>query len=170
MFSQYKKGTFSLNYEESISEDHQTYLLENLICNVNSDYIKQLLINGDAELVCIVECPSTMIRRKYVLPLTPVDIKIPLSDLNGKVEISAFVIAKKDIYYSSSDFLEDYEGYSFTIEQHDIIAADDGYVNTIDFDDNDDNKKSSIFSGRNFEANARPFKKSPIDGTLKTFK
>lgn len=146
LYSQYKNSKFRFDYTEEISEDHQFYILKDLHCELTEEKIIGYIKEGKAEIVCIVESPSTMYRKKFVLPLETSTIRIPLTDLNNKVNVSAFVIAKEDIDdYYSNDFLDDYEGITFSIEKHDIIAADDGYVNTIDFDDIDDNQKNSIF-------------------------
>lgn len=146
VYSQYKKSIFALHYDEEISEDKQYYILNNLHCELDNPMLIDLINAGKAEIACIIECASTMFRKKYVLGMQPAVIKIPLSDLNRKVYVSAFVVAKEDIDdYYSSDFLEDYGDISFSIEKHDILAADDGYINNVEFDDPDDNKKSSIF-------------------------
>lgn len=146
LYSQFENSAFSLQYDEEISEDNQYYLLNNLKCNLTDKNLIDLISAGKAEISVIVECPSTMIRQRYIIPLTSVTIKIPLTDLNGKVNVSAFVAAKEDIHdYKSEDFIDDYEHYSFEIEKHDILAADDGYINNIDFNDQDDDKHSSIF-------------------------
>ena len=47
--------------------------------------------------------------------------------------------------FMDSDFLEDYAGYSFKLDKNDIIAIDDGYTTSIDYDENIDKKVSSIF-------------------------
>ncbi|MBR5341632.1 MAG: hypothetical protein IK151_06880 [Erysipelotrichaceae bacterium] len=146
VYSQYKESSFSLSYEDGISEDKQFYELNNLYCDINSDLLTRLIKDDKAEIVCVIECPSTMFRQKYILPLEGMDLSIPLTDLNNKVNVSAFVVAKEEINnYQSDDFLSGYEDISFTIEKHDILAADDGFVNTIDFDDFEDNKQKSIF-------------------------
>ena len=146
VYSQYKESSFSLSYDENISDDKQFYELNNLHCEIDSNLLVGLIKEGKAEIICIVECPSTMFRQKYSLPLEGMDLVIPLADLNNKVNVSSFVIAKEDINdFHSDDFLNGYEGISFSIEKYDILAADDGYVNTIDFDNFEDNKQKSIF-------------------------
>lgn len=146
VYSQYKESSFSLSYDENISDDKQFYELNNLHCEIDSNLLVGLIKEGKAEIICIVECPSTMFRQKSSLPLEGMDLVIPLADLNNKVNVSSFVIAKEDINdFHSDDFLNGYEGISFSIEKYDILAADDGYVNTIDFDNFEDNKQKSIF-------------------------
>ena len=129
VYSQYKDSVFSLQYDEAVSEDKQYYLLNNLRCELDNQMLIDLINTDRAEIVCVIECPSTMYRKNHILPLHPVNLQIPLADLNNKVNVSAFVVAKEDIdNYQSDDFLDDY-----------------GYVNNVDFNDLDDNKQASIF-------------------------
>lgn len=145
LYSQFKDATFSLQYSEMATDDE--YILKGVYCNLSSKYLIDFIKNGKAKIICLVECGSTLFRKCYELPLEASDIKIQLSNLNGKTSVSAFVIATEDIEdYSCSDFLEDYNGYAFAIEKNDILAVDDGFTSRIDFNnDEDDNKKSSIF-------------------------
>lgn len=142
--SQFKASTFTLIYDEILTENE--YLLRNIHCELNNDMLIDLINEGRASIICVIECAETMLRKNYKLTLEPSEIKIPLRDLNGKISVSAFVIANEDIKdYFSIDFLEDYEGYHFNIEKNDILAVDDGFINRISFDEDEDTKKSSIF-------------------------
>lgn len=145
IYSQFKDAIFTLSYSEMITDDY--YILQNLYCNLTSQYLIDLIKEGKAKIVCLVECGTTLYRRSFDLKLEPIDLKIPLNDLNGKTTVSAFVVAVQDIDdYECSDFLDDYSGYKFNIEKNDILAVDDGFTNRIDFNsDEDDNKKTSIF-------------------------
>lgn len=147
LYSQFNEQcSFQLQYTEEISDDKQYYILKNIHCELTSNYLKSLISSGKAKMVCIAECPSTMYRKQFEISTEPKTISILLADLNGKVRVSAFIIAAEDIQgYKDPDFLDDYGSYSFEIEKHDILAADDGFLNVIDFDDEEDNKHSSIF-------------------------
>ena len=144
LYSQFKRATFALQYDEEVSDEN--YSLVNLRCELTSDYLIKLIQEGKAQIVIVVECASTMFRRHYSQPLGTSRIDIPIADLNGKVSVSAFVVAAQDISdYNCSDFLDDYDGFSFSIEKNDILAVDDGFTNRVDFDADEDTKKSSIF-------------------------
>lgn len=144
LYSQYKNATLSLEYNEVITEEF--LILDNIHCNIDSTYIKSLLYEGYAEAVCVVECAQTMLRNHYVLTDEMNDIKIPLMDINGKVDISLFIVAKKDIpNFKCNDFLDEYSDYEFYIEKNDIIGVDDGFTSRIEFNEEDDTEKSSIF-------------------------
>ena len=143
-YSQYKNSTLSLEYNEVITDEY--LILDNIRCNIDCNYMKALLNEGFAEAVCIVECPQTMLRKHYILTDDMNDIKIPLMDINGKVDISLFIVAKRDIAnYKCNDFLDDYSDYDFFVEKNDIIGIDDGYTSRIEFNEKESSEKSSIF-------------------------
>lgn len=145
LYSQFKDSLFTLEYSELTSDDE--YILQNVKVTLTSDYLVKLINDKKAKIVCLIECGTTLYRKCYELSLSPTDIKIPLSDLNGKTSVSAFIVATEDIDdYECGEFLDDYSGYKFNIEKNDILAVDDGFTSRIDFNnDEDDNKKSSIF-------------------------
>lgn len=144
LYSQFKEATFELTYDEELTSDE--YILKNINCELTSDTIVGLINDNRARIICVIECAETMFRKNYELSLEPSTIKLQLRDLNGKISVSAFVVANEDIDdYFSTDFLEDYEDYHFVIEKNDIIAVDDGFVNKVSFNEEEDTKKSSIF-------------------------
>lgn len=143
-YSQYKNSSLSLEYNEVITEEY--LILDNIRCNIDCDYMKVLLNEGYAEAICVVECTQTMLRNHYVITDEMNDIKIPLMDINGKVEISLFIVAKQEIInYKCNDFLDEYMDYDFVIEKNDIIGIDDGFTSRIEFNEKGDSGKSSIF-------------------------
>jgi hypothetical protein len=146
LYSQFNENVFILHYDEVLSDDKQNYILENVYCELTDSNLIKLIKEDKARILLILECPSTIIRRKFQIGLSPMNINIPMSDLNGKFNISAFVVATTDIIgYRSDNFIADYADYTFDIEKHDILAADDGYINRVDYDENEDNMNSSIF-------------------------
>lgn len=144
LYSQFKDSTFALQYEEFITNEN--YVLKDIKCELTNNDLIELVKSERASVVCVIECAGTMFRKNYKLSLEPTNIIIPLTDLNGKISVSAYIVANKDIEnYFSVDFFEDYEGINFYIEKNDILAVDDGFFNKIDFDEEQDTKKSSIF-------------------------
>lgn len=126
--------------------DEEYYYLDDAHININNDTIRKMINNGELGIGLVIECSSTIYRKMFEISLEPKSIKIPISELRDKVEVSCFVYAKKDIEgYMDDDFLEDYQGYSFNLLKNDILAIDDGYTITIDYDDTMDKKVSSIF-------------------------
>lgn len=144
MYSQYKYSTISFKYNEVITKTQ--FILDDIQCNIDCEYLLFLIEEGFAEVVLVVECLQTMLRRHYTITDDMNDIRISLMDVCGKVEISLFVVAIKDIpNFKCNDFLDDYGDYEFYIEKNDILAVDDGYTSRIEFNDDNYGEKSSIF-------------------------
>lgn len=140
----YKNSEFELLFD--IKENKEVLLLENVRVNIHNDEIVNLINNGKIKSVLIIECSSTIFRETRDIGAEPTTIEINKSNLSSKVEISAFIYANEDITLYSDDFLDDYEGFSFDIKKHDLIAIDDGSTLKIDNVMQDDKKVSSIFS------------------------
>lgn len=143
-YSQYDKSSYSFSYEEVVTTDE--FILKNICYSLEDSNLKSLIDQGKAKAVCVIECPKTRFRKLYDISDKPQDIKLSLFDLNEKITVSSVVIATQDINdFSSSEFNDDYKPYKFEIEKSDILAVDDGYTNRVDFGENIDDKKSSIF-------------------------
>lgn len=91
--------------------------------------IEQLIADGFAEYVIHIECPHTSYRTVIKTDECEIKKNIPEHQLNGKVTVCAFIIAKKTIseYYNSA-FNEDYDSMSFLLNRGNIIAIG-GQVN-----------------------------------------
>ena len=143
--SSFKNASFSLVYEDA--SDEENLILKNTHLVIDDMNLINLISTGKVKGALIIECSSTIFREKKEIDLENRDIIIPLSDLNDKVYISSFLYATENINgYKSENFLDDYEDYSFNIEKYDILAADDGFFKTIEYDQEKNKKNDSIFS------------------------
>lgn len=140
----FKDCNFSLEYDDY--DDNENLVLKNAHIVVGDDTISKLLDEGKLKSTVIVECSSTIYRRNFEVGKVERDIIIPLNNLREQVVISCFVYANEDFTFNSSNFLEDYDGYSFDIEKYDIIAIDDGFTTRVEYDEEKDKKVSSIFT------------------------
>ncbi len=140
----FKDCNFSLEYDDY--DDNENLVLKNAHIVVGDDTISKLLDEGKLKSTVIVECSSTIYRRNFEVSKVEKDITIPLNNLREQVVISCFVYANEDFTFNSSNFLEDYDGYSFDIEKYDIIAIDDGFTTRVEYDEEKDKKVSSIFT------------------------
>ena len=144
-FNCYINNTYALELEEV--EDGDNYILKNVHIETNSNLLKELLNNKKAKAMIMIECSSTFFKHSEEISTEPKDIIIPINKLSGRVEISSITYATDTISdFKSSDFIDDYSGYSFKIEKYCPIALDDGIVSKIEYDDLEDKKVSSIFS------------------------
>lgn len=144
-FNCYVNDTYALELEEV--EDGENYVLKNVHIETNSKLLKELLDNKKAKAMIMIECSPTLFKHSEEISTEPKDIIIPINKLSGRVEISSITYATDTINdFKSSDFIDDYSGYSFKIEKYCPIALDDGIVSKIEYDDLEDKKVSSIFS------------------------
>ena len=144
-FNCYVNDTYALELEEV--EDGDNYVLKNVHIETNSKLLKELLSNNKAKAMIMIECSPTLFKHSEEISTEPKDIIIPINKLSGRVEISSITYATDTISdFKSSDFIDDYSGYSFKIEKYCPIALDDGIVSKIEYDDLEDKKVSSIFS------------------------
>lgn len=144
-FSCYKNSIYSLELEEL--EDGDNYILKNIRVETNSNLLKELLNNGNAKAMVMIECSSTLFKYSEEISLDPKNIVIPINKLSGRVEISSITYATETISdLSSDDFIDDFSGYAFRVEKYCPIALDDGIISKIEYDDLEDKKVSSIFS------------------------
>lgn len=143
--SSFKNSSFSLVYEDA--SDDENLILKDAHLVIDDLNLINLMAKGMVKGALIIECSATIYRVTKEIDLENRDIIIPLSELNDKVYISSFLYATDNITdYKSENFLDDYEDYSFNIEKYDILAADDGFFKTIEYEQEEDQKNDSIFS------------------------
>lgn len=142
--SGFKGCEFSLEYE--IEQDDTNYVFKGIHINLTSNRLIELLKQGKAKAVVVVECSYTVYRQVFSIGFEPTDVFIPLGRLRNKFEISSFIYATEDLMYGSDEFLDDYKGYEFEIEKYDILAVDDGFQIKVEQDESKDKKVSSIFT------------------------
>ena len=128
-------------------ENDGNLVLHDIQIQIENEDIERFLNDGRAKASLVIECSQTTFRRILPISTEPIEIKIPLAELCGTVEISSFIYATQDISdYNSSSFIEDYKDYSFQIDKFSIMAIDDGFKTTVLHEDKKDKKISSIFS------------------------
>ena len=81
-----------------------------------------------AEFVVHIECPYTSYREALKFQDTEYVRKIPEKNLNGKVSVCAFLVAKVNIKnYINKDWNEAYKGLAFDLERGSILAIGGQY-------------------------------------------
>ncbi len=142
--SSFKNSEFRFDYQ--LKEENNEFVLDNICYYTNNELLEKLVDEDKVKVVCIVECSATIYRKEFVISRDFQRITIPITMLRDRVVVSAYAYANEDISdYHNFDFIEDYLPYKFNIEKYDILACDDGFTTKINFDDNEDNKVSSIF-------------------------
>lgn len=144
--SSYKNSIFGFEYIQPATSENNMYKFKDVYYYLENDNVQKLIDNKDASVVCLIECPETLYRKRFFITKEKQDIAIKSTDLNGKISISAFVYSNVEIdNFEDYDFLEEYQDYKFKIEKNYILAIDDGYVFKLEHPDKEDNKMSSIF-------------------------
>lgn len=127
----YKENDFSL--ETSIEYDSETAIIS-LQLSLMDTVIREHLENHQMGLFCHVECSSTKYRELF--SLSPFEdefkyeISIPLSQLNGSVEIMCVIVANEEFLdFHDENISEFYEGSTI----HFPIYGTIGYTDTTEF-------------------------------------
>lgn len=122
-------------------------VLKNIHFVLSNPELKKLYDEGFIKVLCEVDCSNTVYRECFEIFEAPMNKEIAISNFANVVTVSAYAIAVKEINdYVSSDFVSDYEGYSFHFNPWNIVAADDGIKFRVDIDESNDNKIASIFT------------------------
>lgn len=107
----------------SLTVDEKSYHFTIELRYDNPD-IKRLIVDGKAEHVCEVACPSTKFRKCFTSATETFIIDIPRKFVGGKIIFSPTVTVKKEILsYVNSGFHPDYQGHRFDMEPGDILAT-----------------------------------------------
>lgn len=158
----YVKSTFRFkaNVEKGICELKFSFTME-----LENDELNALIKEGTAEFLVHIECPQTCYRDVAKSDGMTFTKRIQEKDLNGKVSLCAFIVAKKDIAsYSNSDFNPDYEGVMFAIDRGSILAIGGQYDMNIVKDTEELAKIPSIFTICKYAADTDESMKIDIDG------
>lgn len=118
-----------------------------LVCKTSSKALKGLIAERKAAYCIHVECPATRFRSAFTSYEENYEIDIPVSDLDGKVEVSRTIVCTATIKnFSSEEFHSDFSGRSFDLSPGDVMAA----AETVEFPaikkDDELAKLPSIFS------------------------
>lgn len=132
--------------ENPIISDRHYLTLKDVHIELVDDTLREFVQNGYMEAILVVESPESVFRKTYSIGLTPITIKVPLIVLSGKVTISSYLYATKDIFeYKSINFNEDFSNIEFELNKFDIVGIDDGFSFNIEHNNLADNVSESIF-------------------------
>ena len=139
---------FDCNFEliKAISEDDEKLIIDNACVKLKSTELETLLSENKIQCVLVIECSSTVFRKYYDIGIEPLKIELPKSNFKENVEISSFIYAKESFELSSKEFLDEYSDYTYEIDKYDVLAIDNGVTIKIKYNEERDNKISSIFS------------------------
>ncbi|MDP3385789.1 MAG: hypothetical protein Q8S24_01040 [Eubacteriales bacterium] len=120
----YITSVFEVEIYQSMSGVSNLLLQFNII--MNNAELNQLIKEGKAEYVIHLECSTTAYRTSLHSSITQIEHNIPISRVNGKLEIVAFIISRSKISsFSSRDWVDDFEGMDFDFIKASVL----GYQN-----------------------------------------
>lgn len=133
-------------------------LILDISFKLKNEQLNDMIREGIAEFLVHIECSQTCYRSIEVSNQTHLIKKIADKDLNGKVSVCAFIIAKVDIpAYSNRDFNPDYGKTKFEIDAGGILAIGGQYNITITKDTEELSKTPSIFTICKYAADTDEF-------------
>lgn len=103
---------------------------ENYVCSVNFQIncpSIEALIREDIAQYCVhVECPSSCYREEYLSKEKEIHFSFRNTLVNDSIEINTFIVLIQDLPdYRLPEFHSDYDGASFNLKKHQIIAVGD---------------------------------------------
>lgn len=120
----YNSSVFKVEINQSMNGVNNILLQFDI--TMDNKELKQLIRDGKAEYVIHLECSNTAYRTTLHSMVTHMEYEIPISRVNGKLEIVAFIISKTKISdFHSNDWNEDYEGLQFDFAKASVL----GYQN-----------------------------------------
>lgn len=133
--------------------------------DLKNDGMNAMIKEGSAEFLVHIECPKTCYRVIVKSDEVTFEKKIPEKQLNGKVSICAFVVAKKDLTsFTDKDLSPDYGGASFSVDKGSILAIGGQYDLNVINDTETLTKVSSIFTICKYAADTDESMKIDIEG------
>lgn len=86
--------------------------------------ITNLVAEGKAKYACEVTCRGTFLRRCFKSSSPHFDITLERTEVNGRIEFQCFIATCEPLpNYSNGDFNEDYHGFTFDLEEGDMLAV-----------------------------------------------
>lgn len=90
---------------------------------LDDSLLKKMLVEEQVELIYHIECAKTLYRQIHGTQKLEHDVIIEEKNLNGKVDICCFIVAKQNITaYCNDNFNKDYVGTHFEILKGNILG------------------------------------------------
>lgn len=92
-------------------------------CKHDNADLKYLLNEDKAEFLYEVTCTNTLYRKLFLSNNSKMEFEIPKKEVKGRVEFICLLVAKERIpKYSNAESHSDYDGYTFDLDQGDVLA------------------------------------------------
>lgn len=116
------KSNIKLNPVPVITSSVDNYSIT-VNCEHDNDGLAALINAGEAEFLCEATCSNTLYREIFTNSNSEIKFEIPKKQVKGKVFFTCVLVAKSPIAnYQNSKSHPDYNGYSFDIDNGDVLA------------------------------------------------
>jgi len=126
VLSYFSDDVIGVEFQTSIKTQRtqNTYIFE-VTSYTSCDDLVRLVKERKARYAFHFECQSTRFRRMFASFDEKFSFEIHADELDGKVQICAFILAAEDIdQYCLPEFHQDYEGHVFSVKKGDVLAID----------------------------------------------
>lgn len=131
----YIDSSFTVDYEVDI---RFMEIYGKLTFKLENDEIRALIAEKKAVFTVHIESPSTCYREVFSTEDTELEFKLNASLVSKVIEIRTFIVLTQAIgRFSSKKFHPEYQGKTFDLEQHQIIAIGTAKDYNIEKDDRD---------------------------------
>lgn len=143
--SDYKKAVFHIDARAEYENSSETIIFR-INYSINNDYINRLISNEDIRVAVRIACKPLGFQKTINVPSNATSIKYQVNslDVDGDIDIDAFLVTNKDIRLSDSSFSKEWEDEEPYIESGNVIGESNTYV--ISTDHYRDGSKQSIVS------------------------
>lgn len=141
----YRNSIFNVNYEQSMQGVNSLKLTFDITMTCLE--LEQLILKGQAEYIIHLECSTTAYREVLKSVSKHIEHTLSIGRVNGSFDAVAFIILKKNIVgFSSSDWVEEYDGMTFSLLAGSILAYQNLQSLNITKDYEEFTNAGSIFS------------------------
>lgn len=114
---------------------------------LKNEKLEKMIENEEAEYLVHIECPKTSYRKIRSSNRNEISISLKDEEILGKIHLSFFIVAKKDLReYSNPDLNKDYFGIKFNMQKGTILAIGEQYKIDIDKEKENLSGVPSIFT------------------------
>ena len=143
--SDYKKAEFHIEGRAEYSHSDETIVF-GVNYSINNDYINQLISKDAIRVAIRISCKPLGFQKTINIPSNTSSIRYSVDslDVDGDVDIDAFLVTNKNIKLSDTSFSKEWEDEEPYIEKGNVIGESNTYV--ISTDHYRDGGKQSIVS------------------------
>lgn len=117
----YKESIFLVDFKQTMQGVNSMMLSFDIA--MTCPELEDLIIKGLAEYVIHLECSTTAYREVLRSVSKHIDYEVPIGRINGTFEAVAFIILKKNVSgFFSKDWVDEYEGTTFSLFAGSILA------------------------------------------------